>query len=79
MTLYKEQRADLLPLLLQVVNEALIQPFETKPITVGELQRYYREDAFVWRFYLALCKVDRRLLELRGRPYHFTLPGLVQR
>ena len=77
--LYKEQRADLVPRLLALVNDELAAESEYMPVTLDEVSSYYREDAFIWRLYLALRKLDRRLHELRNKPYPYILPDEIKR
>ena len=79
--LYKEQRADLVPIFITQANAFLAETDlpNNQPITAKEVQAYYREDAFIWRLYLALRKTDRALYRLRGRPYPYVLPEKIQR
>ena len=79
--LYKEQRSDLVPPLVDVVNEFLCEQWtdEVEPLTVSEVRGYYREDAIIWRFYLAARKIDRRLYRMRGREYPYILPERIKR
>ena len=80
--LYKEQRADLVPPMVEVVNDFFAHDWdhgEIDPITVKEVRSYYRSDAWIWRFYLASRKVDRRLHWLLGRHYPYVLPGKTRR
>ena len=61
---YKEQRADLVPALIQLVNEtfaAETQAGTFKPLTAQEVASYYKQDAQLWSVYLAARKVDRFL------------------
>ncbi|NOZ60127.1 MAG: hypothetical protein GXO74_00445 [Calditrichaeota bacterium] len=79
---YKEQRADLIPELTGRVNNFLEKDFsdlKIKPITEKEVKSYYREDALIWRIYLAFRKVDRFLHRLVGKKYHYILPDKIQR
>lgn len=81
--LYKEQRPDLIPLLIQTANEFLAGAageFDIRPITDKEVRAYYREDAMIWRVYLALRKLDRFLhLKILQKPYVYILPGKIKR
>lgn len=80
---YKEQRPDLVPDVIATVNSFFVQEtgdWNVKPITEQEVRSYYREDAFIWRFYLAARKVDRFLrTRLLGREYPYILPGKIRR
>jgi hypothetical protein len=40
---------------------------------------YYREDARIWRLYLAFKKVDRFLHRLLGKDYPYILPDKIKR
>jgi hypothetical protein len=80
---YKEQRADLVPDVIAAVNRFFAEvtsDWSVQPITEQEVRSYYREDAFIWRFYLAARKVDRFLrTRLLGQEYPYILPGKIQR
>ena len=80
---FKEQRADLVPEVIAEVNGFLareVSDWGVQPITEQEVRSYYREDAFIWRFYLGARKVDRFLTtRLLGREYPYILPGKIQR
>jgi hypothetical protein len=75
---YKEQCPDLIPLVLEVVNGPLVEG-DFPPLTVEEVRRYYRQDAWIWRTYLAFRKVDRALHHLIRRPYPYILPEKIRR
>jgi hypothetical protein len=67
----------------QVVNDWLSAedlPGPRKPITVPEVEAYYRDDADLLALYLRLRRMDRflRTRALRRR-YDYVLPGSVQR
>ena len=80
---YKEQRSDLIPEVIDEVNDFFtdeaaalgIQPIEEK-----EVRSYYREDALIWTLYLAFRRIDRWLqTRLLRREYPYILPGKIQR
>ena len=90
--LYKEQKAELVPDLLQMANERwghfdeLSDRGNGQPgngrfalITLKEIESYYREDAFIWRLYLGARRFDRWLYHLSRKPYPYILPGNIQR
>ena len=53
---------------------------EGKAITEKEIVSYYREDATIWRVYLAFRKIDRYLhLKILGKPYVYILPEKIKR
>jgi len=77
---YKEQRPELVPSLVDAANRFLAeQGGGCAPLTVAEVQKYYRQDAVIWRFYLAARKADRRLRRLVGREYPYILPEKIRR
>jgi len=79
---YKEQRPELVPGLVDTVNGFFAGNDRLrglKPLTVAEVRAYYREDAWIWRLYLAFKKVDRGLHRLMGKDYPYILPDKVER
>lgn len=81
--LYKEGRNDLVEPFTREANlffEDTVPHLGAKPITVKEVKSYYREDAFIWRMYLVLRKLDRFLqLRILGKPYPYILPDKIKR
>lgn len=80
--LYKEKRLELIPTLIEIVNKFFAEELSeanTKPLTAKEIGDYYREDAFIWRIYLAFRKIDRALHGVLGRDYPYILPERVER
>ncbi len=76
--LYKEQRPDLIPPTIDVLNRHL--PKEQSPLTSREIEKYYRVDKLIWTLFLALRKVDRWLTtKILRRRYEFILPGKIKR
>ena len=80
---YKEGRAEYIPRMIETANKFFqkhMSSFNIEPITVQEVEKYYKSDAFIWKFYLAARKVDRFITEkvLRGK-YEFRLPEKVKR
>ncbi|MGC8788157.1 MAG: DUF6206 family protein [Anaerolineae bacterium] len=80
---YKEQRPDLISDAVVVVNEVFSRdaPHLGVPlITEAEVRSYYREDAFIWSFYLSARKVDRFLrTRILRQEYPYILPEKIQR
>jgi hypothetical protein len=79
---YKEQRAELIPALLDLVNETFAAEIQTgtfKPLTAQEVASYYKQDAQLWSAYLAARRVDRFLRRLTGRAYPYILPEKIVR
>ena len=78
--LYKEQLPDLVELFLVNGNRYLADDFpEVEQITTKEVSAYYREDAMIWRIYLASRQLDRWLHQLLVRPYPYVLPANIKR
>lgn len=80
--LYKEGVPQLIPPILDRINlrwEDLGGVDPWNPIQTEEVRAYYREDALIWRLYLAFRKVDRVLHRLRGAPYPYVLPARITR
>jgi hypothetical protein len=80
---YKEQRPELIPGLVGVVNdfvEGEAASLRVQPLTEQEVKSYYREDALIWRLYLAMRKVDRFLrTRILHREYPYILPSEIKR
>ena len=76
--LYKEQRPDLIPLTVTIINRQL--GTDQKPLTVDEVDKYYREDKLIWSFYLSFRRIDRWLTtKIFRRRYEYILPGKIKR
>ena len=77
---YKEQRVDLIPDLIDLVNAAFAaQSDQLDPLTAAEVAAYYKQDAQLWSAYLAARKIDRFLHRLIGREYPYILPEKIKR
>ncbi len=73
--LYKEQRPDLIPSFLEIMN-----PYIDRPLTAKEIDTYYKEDKRLWTLFSALRKADRFIrVNLLKKRYEFILPGKVRR
>ncbi len=75
---YDEGRPELVPGMIDTINWYFLaerREHHFRHLTVEEVQRYHRWDAFIWRTYLFLRRVDRRFCRLRGRPYPYVLPA----
>ena len=67
-----------MPAALAAINRRL--PPGSAPLTLGEVNHYYREDKMLWRLFLAFRRIDRWLkTRLLRRRYEFILPGRIQR
>lgn len=79
---YKEQRPDLIPMLVETVNQFFateIKSGQFKTISLKEVKAYYREDAFIWRLYLKARRLNRFLYQIMGKQYVHVLPRKVNR
>jgi len=64
-----------IPRFLEAANGRL-----SSPLTAGEVQRYYADDARIWSIWQAMRRADRfARTRLLGRPYPFLLPGPIER
>ena len=79
----KEQRGDLIPRVLELVNDLFENEaagLEVEPIAQKEIESYYREDALIWTLYLSFRRIDRFLrTRILRRDYPYILPGKIQR
>lgn len=79
---YKEQRDEWVPAVTEAVNAffaARDGGERVEPLTVQEVGAYYREDAMIWRLYLAFRKADRAMRLALGREYPYILPAKIRR
>lgn len=76
--LYKEQRPDLVADVTTLINRSL--PDSEAPLTVSEVDKYYKEDKLIWSVFLRFRKIDRWLqTKLLRKRYEFILPGKILR
>lgn len=80
---YKEQRPELVPDIIVEVNDFFAgeaAALGLEPLTEEEVHSYYREDALIWRLYLAMRRFDRTFrTRILGREYPYILPGQITR
>ncbi len=75
---FKEQRDDLVPTVLEVINEAL--PSGVPPLTYREVEKYYKDDRTIWKVFQSFRRFDRWLkTALLRKRYEFILPGKIRR
>lgn len=73
--LYKEQRPDLIPWFLEIVNKYL-----DKALSQKEIDKYYKEDKMIWTLFSSLRKTERFItVHLLRKRYEFILPGSIKR
>ncbi|MEA3360383.1 MAG: DUF6206 family protein [Thermodesulfobacteriota bacterium] len=81
--LHKEQKPELIAPALIGINrlfENELSEFNMTPITQDEIDKYYKEDKFIWSLYMAVRKLDRFIkTKILRRRYEFILPGKIQR
>jgi len=80
---YKEQRPELVPGLVEIINKFFIEEakeFDIEPITLKEVKKYYKTDKLIWKLYLGMRKFDRFIkTKIFRRKYPFYLPGKIKR
>ncbi len=76
--LIKEQRRDLVAPAVDLINDHL--PDDLQPVTLKDVDHYYREDKLIWSIFLALRRLDRTITtSLLRKRYEFILPGKIKR
>ena len=76
--LHKEQRPDLVSMVVDIVNKA--KKGEIAPLSREEVEKYYREDKIIWEIFLIFRKLDRWIkVRLLRKRYEFILPGEIKR
>jgi len=76
--LYKEQRPDLIPPVVELINHRFAS--DQVPITIDAVNKYYREDKLIWTLFLLFRRIDRWLTtQILRRRYEFVLPGNIKR
>ncbi len=80
---YKEGRADLIDPALSLINEMIREKGISEEISElkrPEIDRYYKNDAFIWIVFLALRRMDRFVkTKILSKRYNFILPGKIRR
>ncbi len=80
---HKEGRADLIDSAIRIINQTLGRDGlddDIPPLDRAEVDRYYKNDAFIWRLFLSLRRLDRFLrTRAAGKRYNFILPGNIRR
>lgn len=76
--LYKEQRPDLVPNAIIIVNQFLGD--SDKKFDKKEIDKYYKEDKLIWTLFLAFRRFDRFLKsKVLHKRYEYILPGKIKR
>ena len=80
---HKEGRADLIDPALDLINEMIREKGLSNEIPAlkrEEIDRYYKNDAFIWTVFLALRRMDRFIkTRIFSKRYNFILPGKIIR
>jgi len=80
---FKEQKRELIPSLITTVNKFLkeeVSLFNIKPLTLEEVEKYYKSDKFIWNLYQRMRKFDRFIkTKLLRKKYDYYLPGKIER
>ena len=80
---YKEQRSELVPSLVELVNnffENEASEFEIDPLTLEEVKKYYKSDKNMWIIFQRVRKFDKFLkTKIFRKKYQFYLPGKIER
>lgn len=80
---YKEQKSEVIPGLIDVINEFFAseaEKFNIKPITAKEVKKYYKSDKFIWVLFQNLRLFHRFIkTKILRRKYDFYLPEKIIR
>ena len=80
---FKEQREELVPRLIEVVNDFFKEEaseFEIAPFNLEEIEKYYKSDAKMWELFQKVRKFDRFIkTKILRKKYPFYLPGKIKR
>lgn len=76
--LYKEQLPEMVAPAVETINSVVAG--EGLRLTAAEVEKYYKEDKFIWTLFLAIRRWDRWMTtNLFRRRYEFILPGKIVR
>ena len=79
---HKEQLSEMIPVLLNVVNEFFTseaKEFNIEPITLKEINKYYKNDKMIWVLFQNFRRFDRFLKKIFRKKYDFYLPSKIKR
>lgn len=80
---YKEQLPELIPQLIKLVNDFFAEEapeFNIAPITLEEIDKYYKSDSNMWEIFQTVRKFDRYLkTKIFKKKYEFYLPDKIER
>jgi hypothetical protein len=76
--LYKEQRSDLIPAAIEIVNQHLGAIGDL--LTLKDVEKYYKEDKIIWSVFLSFRRIDCFIkTKILFSRYEFMLPGKIER
>jgi hypothetical protein len=76
--LFKEQRPDLVPFAVEIINRK--RAADVEPLTVEEVEKYYKGDRFIWAFVQAMRRLDCWFTtKILGRRFEVILPEKIKR
>jgi len=76
--LFKEQKPELLPMTVEIMNRMFFG--KEKPLSAGEIEKYYRTDRMIWSLFLAFRRIDMFIkTKILMKRYEFILPGKIKR
>jgi hypothetical protein len=80
---HKEGREDLIDDALSMINSYLVKEnlnTRIQALEKTEIDRYYKNDAFIWSLFLSLRRIDRFMkTKVFRQRYNFILPGKISR
>ncbi|MFX1567858.1 MAG: DUF6206 family protein [Promethearchaeota archaeon] len=80
---FKEQKPEIIPNLIFRINRFFKEEapeFEMAPLTLIEVQKYYKNDKMIWSIFQTARKIDRYIkTKLFRKTYDFYLPGKIER
>jgi len=80
---FKEQKPELIPGIISRINKYFMEEaseFNMEPITLEEVEKYYKNDKMIWAILQNARKIDRFIkTKLFRKRYDFYLPGKIKR
>ena len=80
---FKEQIQEIIPSLIRLVNKFFAEEakeFNIEPITLEEVQDYYKSDKMIWVIFQNARKIDRFIkTKMLKKEYDFYLPPKIER
>ena len=80
---FKEQKPEIIPRLIRRINKFFKEEtsdFDIEPITIEEVQKYYKSDKTIWVVFQNARRFDRFIkTKILKKIYNFYLPGKIKR